>query len=451
MTVILTQCPHCQTSFRVSTIQLNAAKGLVRCGSCLGVFSAAANEIRIKHPDGYVVEELEPLDEQDAPAQSSADDADLAAVSISPIATTSFETATEAELEADFETATEADFETETDFETEFEPESESDRESNDNETEQDATHDYRNDDDDISLGDMQLDELVYSEDSALEPPAPTVKVATVHTDASVVDQHDADPAGYDQADYDQAEYDQADYDEGEDPADSTDESEQDYAPPAKQHSSFRPTSNSHPSRDKRALHEYLSALTDDEALAPVADSHLNILDEVPVTLTSGTRFRSQLAHSTLLLLNLALLLALPLPWLYTERDALSTHPRFSFLAPTVCRLFTCAAPIIAPVTSLYSQQLLVRSHPRFENTLEVSFVFHNDSAQAQPFPSLELAFSDLNNQLMSNRLFAPAEYLPPELRQLSAMPASSSVQVALELADPGKTAVNYTVKLHTR
>ena len=37
----VTQCPHCQTSFRVSHAQLGMARGVVRCGSCLQVFNAA--------------------------------------------------------------------------------------------------------------------------------------------------------------------------------------------------------------------------------------------------------------------------------------------------------------------------------------------------------------------------------------------------------------------------
>lgn len=37
----VTQCPHCQTSFRVSHSQLSMARGAVRCGSCLQVFNAA--------------------------------------------------------------------------------------------------------------------------------------------------------------------------------------------------------------------------------------------------------------------------------------------------------------------------------------------------------------------------------------------------------------------------
>ncbi|MDR0781853.1 MAG: DUF3426 domain-containing protein [Pseudomonadales bacterium] len=48
MASLLAQCPHCQTSFRVSRSQLALAGGQVRCGSCLGVFSAHDNEIRVK-------------------------------------------------------------------------------------------------------------------------------------------------------------------------------------------------------------------------------------------------------------------------------------------------------------------------------------------------------------------------------------------------------------------
>src|SRR5688572_13135318 len=48
MPSFLTQCPHCLTSFRVTDAQLEAAEGLVRCGACLGIFSAAANRITLK-------------------------------------------------------------------------------------------------------------------------------------------------------------------------------------------------------------------------------------------------------------------------------------------------------------------------------------------------------------------------------------------------------------------
>lgn len=41
---MVTQCPKCHTSFRVSQAQLCVANGSVRCGSCLTIFNATTNE-----------------------------------------------------------------------------------------------------------------------------------------------------------------------------------------------------------------------------------------------------------------------------------------------------------------------------------------------------------------------------------------------------------------------
>lgn len=38
-----THCPHCDTCFRVTTEQLKAARGSVRCGRCFGTFNALEN------------------------------------------------------------------------------------------------------------------------------------------------------------------------------------------------------------------------------------------------------------------------------------------------------------------------------------------------------------------------------------------------------------------------
>ena len=41
MSDMITRCPKCQTSFRITPAQLQTAKGSVRCGSCLHIFKAA--------------------------------------------------------------------------------------------------------------------------------------------------------------------------------------------------------------------------------------------------------------------------------------------------------------------------------------------------------------------------------------------------------------------------
>lgn len=50
MTDMITRCPSCETSFRITEAQLKTAKGSVRCGSCLQIFKAANNLVLRKKP-----------------------------------------------------------------------------------------------------------------------------------------------------------------------------------------------------------------------------------------------------------------------------------------------------------------------------------------------------------------------------------------------------------------
>jgi predicted Zn finger-like uncharacterized protein len=48
---MITECPHCQTRFRVTDVQLEAAAGRVRCGSCLNVFQGARHMVPARVPE----------------------------------------------------------------------------------------------------------------------------------------------------------------------------------------------------------------------------------------------------------------------------------------------------------------------------------------------------------------------------------------------------------------
>jgi len=47
------QCPDCRTIFRVTTAQLEAAEGLVRCGECENIFNAGAAILREPVPEAH--------------------------------------------------------------------------------------------------------------------------------------------------------------------------------------------------------------------------------------------------------------------------------------------------------------------------------------------------------------------------------------------------------------
>ena len=66
-----------------------------------------------------------------------------------------------------------------------------------------------------------------------------------------------------------------------------------------------------------------------------------------------------------------------------------------------------------------------------------------------QPFPGLELRFSEMNGRVVASRMFLPKEYLPATSNGGVVMRSRESVQVHIELLDPGETAVNYHLYLH--
>lgn len=67
MSSMVTTCPHCQTTFRVTAEQLNARQGEVRCGHCLRIFNAfdalAQEQIDTTIPDEFLLDVTPPLNE----------------------------------------------------------------------------------------------------------------------------------------------------------------------------------------------------------------------------------------------------------------------------------------------------------------------------------------------------------------------------------------------------
>lgn len=404
MPSFLTQCPHCLTSFRVTDSQLEAADGLVRCGACLGIFSAAANQITLKQTPEEAAAAAHTEPDLEDPIETGTEDAFASEqgadefVAVPDLA----------EIEPEPEPGPAAQQEPEPVPATDAEPE-----------------HDVLDQEDfDISLGDLNLDGENFEDDAYEEST----------DDAASNDEYDEpeDEAELDATVEPEDEYE----DEYEDEEEH--DGEQEPPPPVVPRAPA-----SRVTADKTELRRHLAQLEDDEALEPLADEDLDFEYE-PVMLDSAPR-RGWLATTALLLANVLLITVLALQYADANIDTLSRSASFAPVKPYVCRVIDCPPPERSQLDRLVSEQLLVRSHPRYAQALEVNLVFRNDAAEAQPFPAIELGFHDTSSRLLANRLFQPAEYLPVELRT-SDMPARSSYQVLLEMADPGSEAVNYTL-----
>jgi predicted Zn finger-like uncharacterized protein len=66
---LATQCPHCQTRFRVASDQLKLRGGIVRCGSCQRIFDGSAHLIELDAPP--VASAPSPSSSTDLPAPSA--------------------------------------------------------------------------------------------------------------------------------------------------------------------------------------------------------------------------------------------------------------------------------------------------------------------------------------------------------------------------------------------
>jgi len=109
-----------------------------------------------------------------------------------------------------------------------------------------------------------------------------------------------------------------------------------------------------------------------------------------------------------------------------------------------VCGLIRCELPGLTDPSRIRAYNLVVRDHPDVQDALMIDAILLNTASFAQPFPELVLEFSDLSDQLVAKRSFKPEEYLSGEMAGRETMPPNQPVHLTLELVDPGERAVNY-------
>jgi predicted Zn finger-like uncharacterized protein len=88
-----------------------------------------------------------------------------------------------------------------------------------------------------------------------------------------------------------------------------------------------------------------------------------------------------------------------------------------------LCPKLGCTVPSRVDIAHIKSSNLVVRSHPEFAGALVVDAIIYNRATFSQPFPLLELRFADLNGRMIASRRFKPGEYLSGELAGQTEMP----------------------------
>ncbi len=148
---------------------------------------------------------------------------------------------------------------------------------------------------------------------------------------------------------------------------------------------------------------------------------------------------------------TLACLLALLLlagQYLWFERQRLAWHPSFAAFYQILCTELACDLPPRQELSAIASLQLLLDDHPLYRDALQLELLLENRAEFAQPFPALQLRFTDLQGRLVAQRRFQPGEYLPQQASPLPLMPSMEQVRLTLEVMKPGPRAASYELRL---
>ncbi len=147
-------------------------------------------------------------------------------------------------------------------------------------------------------------------------------------------------------------------------------------------------------------------------------------------------------------ILSLLAIVLLAAQYLWFNRQQLSRHDELVPLYSQICQHLQCNLETPIMLDQLSPRKLTIRQHPDYQGALSVNLLLENQAKIAQPFPAIQLSFSDRLGRLISQRLFQPDEYLDAAPDDTLKIAARQSVQIQFAILDPGRRALSYEIDL---
>jgi len=135
--------------------------------------------------------------------------------------------------------------------------------------------------------------------------------------------------------------------------------------------------------------------------------------------------------------------------YLWFNRDEFSQTAEFQTLITTICKQLECENISLRDASKMELITRNVYSHPNEKNALIVDITMKNNAEFAQPYPVLQIDFSDIRGDTIAARRFLPDDYLSiedfqTETKQRQLLQPDASTAITLEIQDPGKQAMTY-------
>ncbi len=130
------------------------------------------------------------------------------------------------------------------------------------------------------------------------------------------------------------------------------------------------------------------------------------------------------------------------LQYAWFNQDQLHKTPQLQLAFDKFCQLVKCETISIRDPENIELITRNVLSHPTEKDALLINVTLKNNAAFTQPFPVMQIDFSDIRGNTVVARRFWPNEYLSNE--QPGLLPAKTEASISLEIQDPGEQAMTY-------
>lgn len=458
MSELITRCPKCATAFRISDTLLHSAKGVVRCGSCLSVFNAREHiETPLESTTTDTNTTPEDISYQfELNDKNQSTDSNRRPLTRSPRGFPPFTNPSSGNNLFEREVAPPAsqapqDEEDETDDDEAWALELLKDDDEPEIQLKKVTTPATAgNSSQPQSLADEKiedLDQLV----SAKLPSAPVseqAKEACLEEGLPPVEVDDEDSLEHDlKGSY-------GDSTEHEVPQQESEAEE--LTPPTNEPQSVpedlnqkeAPLSASLSENRQKALEKYTAGQEEKELEPPSLKDVIAQLEPEPLEVAWQSDRATWLRKTLWPVLAVVALAVLLVQVAWLEYPRLNRTEPYRSVYAVACSVLGCKLPALIDHSQIKTSNLLVRSHPEVENALMVDVILQNNAEFEQAFPSLLLTFSNLKNEAVAARKLAPSDYLGGELSGIDNMPVKQPIHISLEIVDPGKDAVSYSIAI---
>ena len=126
----------------------------------------------------------------------------------------------------------------------------------------------------------------------------------------------------------------------------------------------------------------------------------------------------------------------------YYQRYQLVSSGQFQQQILSLCQLLPCDDNRFSSPAQIKLIERNVYTHPTRDDALMITGSFVNKADFSQPIPSLLISLSDIQGNLIANRLFKAPEFVTDVTEQR--LQPDKAVSFRLEVLDPGSSALTY-------